>query len=68
MFALLSLGTTFFLFMTLSQSLESGGWGSREINPAPSGWRLTITAEPSFKWWVLASLRRMKGPAAALGC
>jgi len=69
-FALLSLGTKFFLFMRLSQSLESqGGKKTKNKNkPAPSGWRLSITAGPSFKWWVPASLRRMKGPTAALGC
>lgn len=51
--------------MRLSQSLESWGGGK---NPAPSGWRLSITAGPCFKWWVPASLRQMKGPTAALGC
>lgn len=59
-FALLSFGTKFFLFMRLSQSLESWKKTSQLLLDGDLG--------PGFKWWVLASLRQTKGPTAALGC
>ena len=58
--------------MRLSQSLEScrvvvgagRGWGrggkKKKTYSAPSGWRLKITARPSFKWRGLAGLRLRK--------
>ena len=75
-FALLSLGTKFFPFhetFTVSWILQGGGRGGgvgkkKKNYSAPSGWRLKITAGPSFKWWGLAGLRLRKSPTAALGC